>query len=93
LGGGRGFAKLAWTEIFLFTPLQSRDCRHAPPQSIYLLRWSLTNILPGLTLNHNPPDLHLSTSWVSGITGVNHLAQPCCIFIWFCFLYPNLLFL
>jgi hypothetical protein len=31
--------------------------------SAYLLRWSLTNFLPGVASNHNPPDFHLPSSW------------------------------
>jgi hypothetical protein len=31
--------------------------------SFYRLRWSLTNFLPGLASNCEPPDLHLCSSW------------------------------
>jgi hypothetical protein len=35
----------------------SWDDRHIPPYSTYLLRWGLTDFLPGLASNLNPPNL------------------------------------
>jgi hypothetical protein len=34
-----------------------------PPLPACLLRWGLTNFLPGLASDHDSPDLHLSHSW------------------------------
>jgi hypothetical protein len=31
--------------------------------SFYWLRWELKNFLPGLSLNHNPPDFSTLSSW------------------------------
>jgi hypothetical protein len=37
--------------------------RCTPPQPSYFLRWGLTNFLPELSSNCNPPDRHLLSSW------------------------------
>jgi hypothetical protein len=41
----------------------SLDQKHASPHPVYWLRWGLTNFLPRLTLNCDPSDLHLLSSW------------------------------
>jgi hypothetical protein len=33
-----------------------------------LLKWGLTNFLPGLASNCNPPDLHLPSSWIAVVS-------------------------
>jgi hypothetical protein len=45
------------------------DYRLEPSYPAYLLKWSLA--FSGLTLNHDPLDLHL---WIAGIIDVSHCA-------------------
>jgi hypothetical protein len=51
----------AWIMIFLLMP----------PHPIFLLKWGLTNFLPGLVSNLEPPDLCLLSSWC-------YISEPLC---------------
>jgi hypothetical protein len=68
-----------WTVILLFTlPAQLDDrCINTTP-SFYWLRWGLTNFLPGLALNHDPPVLHLLISLDD-----KHISPSCLAFLFF----------
>jgi hypothetical protein len=36
---------------------------HVPQYPAYLLRWGLTNFVPGLASNHDPSHLYLPSTW------------------------------
>jgi hypothetical protein len=56
------------------------DDRHAPPRPA--IGWHLANILPRLTSNYNPPNLHLSSSW-------EYRLEPPCLAIYLFYKWRN----
>jgi hypothetical protein len=54
---------LGLPQTTILLPMCSWDHRHMPPCWTYWLRWGLSNPLPGLALNMDPPNIHLWSSW------------------------------
>jgi hypothetical protein len=55
----------SWPQTTILLPISSKELRsqtHTTTSS-YWLRWGLTNYLPGLISNSEPPNFHLPSSW------------------------------